>query len=127
MRARPASPALRRLLDMPGVRSLSEAELDGFAAAGLTALFFTGDAARYPEIDDLAIVLPELMKEFPGRFRVGVVDPDGEKRVALRYRVGARPTLLFLREGQVALNLPRLRDWAVYLTEIGRLLATEVT
>ncbi|MGE4483196.1 hydrogenase [Acidocella sp.] len=125
MSAPALSAPLRRLLGLPGVAALSGASLGPFVAHGVSALFFTGNSARYPEIDDLAVVLPELMKAFPGVFRLGVVDPDQERELAVRFKVTVRPTLVFLRDGTVLGSLPRMRDWAVYLDGIAALLATE--
>ncbi|MDD2704605.1 MAG: hydrogenase [Acidocella sp.] len=117
--------SLRRLLQMLGVSALDTAGLDAFIADGVTALFFTGNATRYPEIDDLAVVLPELMKEFPGAFRVGVIDPDAERKLAVRFKISVRPTLVFLRRGEVIASLPRMRDWGVYLDEIAAILTEQ--
>ncbi len=119
------SPSLRRLLQMPGISELKQDDVDAFAAEGLTALFFTGNVTRYPEIDDLAVVLPELLKEFPNRFRVGVINPDVEKKLAVRFRVSVRPTLLFLRDGAVVLSLPRMRDWVEYIQELNKIMTPE--
>lgn len=119
------SAPLRRLLQMPGISALGQDDVDGFTAHGLTALFFTGNPSRYPEIDDLAVVLPELMKEFSGQFRVGVIDPDAEKKLAVRLKISIRPTLLFLRDGTAVLSLPRMRDWSVYMEEISKILSPE--
>ncbi|MDR3504730.1 MAG: hydrogenase [Acidocella sp.] len=119
------SPSLRRLLQMPGITALGQDDVENFTAQGLTALFFTGNVTRYPEIDDLAVVLPELLKEFPGMFRVGIIDPDVEKKLAVRFKISVRPTLLFLRDGAVVLSLPRMRDWAVYIEEISKILSPE--
>jgi hydrogenase-1 operon protein HyaE len=121
------SAPLRRLLQMPGIVSLGQDDVDGFTAQGLTALFFTGNPSRYPEIDDLAVVLPELLKEFPGQFRIGVIDPDTEKKLAVRFKISVRPTLLFLRDGAVVLSLPRIRDWSVYSEEVSKILSPERT
>ena len=119
------SPPLRRLLQMPGITALGQDDVDAFTARDLTALFFTGNPSRYPEIDDLAVVLPELLKEFPGQFRIGVIDPDAEKKLAVRFKISVRPTLLFLRDGTVVLSLPRMRDWSVYIEEISKILSPE--
>jgi hydrogenase-1 operon protein HyaE len=119
------SAPLRRLLQMPGISALGQEEVEGFTAQGLTALFFTGNPTRYPEIDDLAVVLPELLKEFPSQFRVGVINPDAEKKLAVRFKISVRPTLVFLRDGAVVLSLPRMRDWVVYIEEINKLMTPE--
>ncbi|WP_298282163.1 hydrogenase [Acidocella sp.] len=115
------SPGLRRLLQMTGVNALTETTLEAFLAGGLAALLFTGNAARYPEIEDLAVVMPELMKEFPGAFRIGVIDPDAERKLAARFKITVRPTLVFVKGGEVVLALPRMRDWAEYVREIAPL------
>jgi hydrogenase-1 operon protein HyaE len=122
MSADTQTPAMRRLLQMPGITALDAATVDAFIATGITALFFTGNAARYPEIDDLAVVIPELMKEFPGIFRVGVIDPDADRKLAVRFKVSVRPTLTFLREGAIIGTLPRMQDWAIYLDSITAIL-----
>ncbi|OYV26825.1 MAG: hypothetical protein B7X08_00365, partial [Acidocella sp. 20-63-7] len=46
-----------------------------------------------------------------------------DRAVAARYKVSIRPTLVFARDGAVLGALPRMRDWAVYLDEVSRLLA----
>ena len=124
MTANTPSPAMLRLLQMPGVCPVTDDTLETFISSGLTALFFTGNEARYAEITDLAVILPQLMKVFPGAFSVGVVDPDAQKKTAMRYRVAARPTLLFLRDGAVLTSLGRLQDWRVYLEEVAAVLNT---
>ena len=121
------SPALTRLLTKPNVEALTADTLEAFTAQGTTALFFTGNAARYPEIDDLAVVLPEIMAQFPQKFRLGVIDPDTARPAAVKYRITIRPTLVFLRDGVILGALPRMRDWAVYLDEISKLLAPSAT
>lgn len=120
----PIYPAVQRLLSLPNVTALSGGAVAAFIAEGTSALFFIGSAKRYPEVDDVAIVLPELMREYPGRFRVGVVDADTEPAVAQRFGIGIRPTLVFVRDGVEIGTIPRMRDWSVYLAEISALLAT---
>ncbi len=117
------TPAITRLLAKPGVEALTADTLDAFTAHGPTGIFFTGNATRYPEIDDLATILPELMAAFPQKFRLGVIDPDTARPLAVKYRITIRPTLVFLRNGVILGTLPRMRDWAVYLDEISKLLA----
>jgi hydrogenase-1 operon protein HyaE len=117
------SAVLRRLLARPDVVELEGEEVDAFTATGTSLLFFTGNSRRYPEIDDVATVLPELMTAFAGRFRVGVVDPDVDRTAAQRFGVSIRPTLVFVRDGVVLGSIARMRDWAVYLAEIAAIVA----
>lgn len=121
MTASPLTPALQRLFNRPDIQQVSSENLDGFIARGDCILFFTGDAVRYPEIDDVAVIIPELMAAFNNRFKVGAINPDTERATAKRFQVGIRPSLVFLREGVTLGVLPRVRDWAVYLDEIDAL------
>ncbi|WP_081857859.1 hypothetical protein [Thiomonas sp. FB-Cd] len=120
------SGVFQRLLARPDVEQLAGDAVDAFAATGTRVLFFTGNSRRYPEIDDVAAVLPELMTAFAGRFRVGVVDPDVDRTAAQRFGVNVRPTLVFLRDGAVLGSIGRMRDWAVYLAEIAAIVADPV-
>lgn len=118
----PPSKPLARLLQMPGVSVLTTETFDAFIANGLSLIFFAGNESRYNEITDLAVVLPQLLREFPMLTRIGVVDPDSERKLAVRYKVSLRPTLTLLRDGHELLSLGRLRDWAVYIDEIAKAL-----
>ncbi|MDR3522273.1 MAG: hydrogenase [Acidocella sp.] len=115
--------AVQRLLDRPGIAQLSHDTVDEFIAKGDSILFFTGNAVRYPEIDDVATILPELLAAFGNRFKVGVINPDTDRAAAKHFKVDIRPSLVFLRDGQQLGVLPRVRDWAIYLDEISALYA----
>lgn len=113
---------LRRLIERHGVVDLTNGAVGSFIAEGTTLLFFTGDCERYPEIDDVAIVLPEILKAFLGRFKAGLIDPDADPNAAARFDVIIRPSLVFVHDGQSVGMITRMRDWAVYLDEIGTIL-----
>jgi hydrogenase-1 operon protein HyaE len=115
--------ALDRLLAKPGITALTPETVEAYIATGTVALFFTGNTTRYPEINDLATILPELMSEFPAQFRVGIIDPDAHRPLAARYKVTIRPSLVFTQNGAVLGSIPRLRDWSTYVTEIATLLS----
>lgn len=117
-----ASPALQRLAATPGVTDLTGAALEAALAEGTTLLFFTGDAARHREIDDVAVVLPELAKVFPGRFRCATIDPDRDRDAAAQFRVSIRPTLVLVHEGEAVGSIPRIRSWDDYLRQLGAML-----
>ena len=116
------SAALRRLLLRPGVQAPSAEGIDEVVRRGTWVLFFTGDATRHPEVDDVAAVLPELARAFDGGFGVAVVDPDVDREAVLRWDAGVRPTLVFVRDGVRLGSIERMRDWSVYLNEIAALL-----
>ncbi|MGC9270722.1 hydrogenase [Acidiphilium sp.] len=117
------SGAVARLLARPGVVALSAAMVDDFVATGTCVLLFTGDAGRHPEIDDVATILPDLIRACGHAMRTGVIDPDADRASAARFGVTIRPTLVFLHDAAVLGAIPRMKDWAVYLNEIATIFA----
>jgi hydrogenase-1 operon protein HyaE len=111
----PAAPLLMRLVREFGASWVDETSVaDWSTGGGDRVLLLAGDAVRFPEGQDVAAVLPELMKSFPGRFCVGVVPRDNEDAVARRYGSQRWPTLLFFRDGQYVTALAGMQDWDVY-------------
>lgn len=105
---------------------LSEAGLDDFLSSrGEVVLFFTENTYKFLETDDVAMILPELVKAFGGRFSAAVVVPDEQRRLQKRYGFRQWPTLVFLRNGAYLGAISRVRDWQDYLQEISRILASE--
>ena len=89
-----------------------EAFIDG---AGERVLFVTGDPLKNPETMDVAVILPELVMAFQGRFVPGVVAQDVERAVRDRFDVWPTPSLIFLRDGTYLGAIPKVRDWDDYL------------
>ncbi|MCY1373002.1 Hydrogenase-1 expression protein HyaE [compost metagenome] len=86
-------------------------------------MLLAGDPVRFPEGQDVAAVLPELMKSFPNRFQIAVVPRDHEDAVARRYGSQRWPTLLFFRDGQYVTAIAGMQDWDVYLSGVAAALA----
>ena len=90
-------------------------------------LFIWSDPVRFPEVLDVAVVLPELLKHFSAggapRFRIGVVDKASEDAVAQRYGAQRRPSLVFVREGQYVGTVDGMLDWDVYVERFTQTLA----
>jgi hydrogenase-1 operon protein HyaE len=123
-----SSPLIRRLLEHHGYPLVDAETLDGFTAAHEHAvLFFTEDPIRYPESDDVAVILPEPVAAFGRRFAAAVVARPAEK--VLQHRFGFRrwPALVFLRRGRYLGAIAEVRAWQGYLEEIPRILAAEPT
>jgi thioredoxin 1 len=49
----------------------------------------------------IAPILDELAEEFNGRVKVGKVDIDQARQLAVDYSINSVPTLLFFKQGQV--------------------------
>ena len=122
--AAPPAPALiERLASQPGASWVDAASIDAFVALpGDRALFFAGDPVRFPECLDVAVVLPELQRAFPGRFVVGVVRHEDETALARRYGSQRWPALVFLRDGRYVTTIAGMLDWDVYLGRVAQAL-----
>lgn len=117
-------PLIARLTGEYGYPPLDTGNLEAFCAApGDAVLFCAGDPVQYPECLDVAVVLPELLRAFPGRFRAAVAAPALEPDLQARYGINRWPTLVFLRNGDYVGALAGIQDWSVYLARIQDLLA----
>lgn len=119
-----AAPLVARLVEQHGARWIGRAALDAFLAeAGDRVLFFHGDPVRFPELLDVAVVLPELQRAFPGRFQLGVVPRADEDAVAARFAANRWPSLLFLRDGHYVTLVAGMLDWSDYVARVAEALA----
>ncbi|MFA7095665.1 MAG: hydrogenase-1 expression HyaE [Gammaproteobacteria bacterium] len=116
------SPLIERLIRDLAYPQLTAENLEAVTGRGTWMLFFTGDPKAVPESNDVAVVLPELVRAFPGRFSVAVVAREAETDLQRRYGFQRWPTLVLLRDGQYLGALSGMQDWDVYQREIARLL-----
>jgi len=121
-------PLLQRLLDVAAATALEPGEFDAWTGEqGAALLVFTEDPALYRETLDLAVVVPELVQAFAGRFRIGVLLPAAARALAPRYGFRRWPALVLLKDGGYVGAIDGLRDWQVYVDELSRLLECEPT
>lgn len=90
-----------------------------------SVLFFTEEPSRFPETNDVAVVLPELVKAFQGQFKPALVARSDEKKLQSLYGFQSWPALVFLRGQNYLGAITGIQDWSVYLTEIKTILASE--
>jgi hydrogenase-1 operon protein HyaE len=88
-------------------------------------LFFTENPQHFPESDDVAVILPELVRHFAGRFTAAVIDPGSERELHRRYNFTAWPSLVFVRRGAYLGAISRVRDWHEYVSAIEEILAAQ--
>jgi len=123
MTALPLHPLLTRLSNDFGFRTLDAADADTLAAdSGNVLLVFTEDPERYRETLDLAVIVPELAREFSGRFAVVVLLPESARAIAPRYGFRRWPAVVLLRDGAYVGAIDGVRDWSEYRLELARLL-----
>jgi len=121
-----SSPLLDRLTQELGYPLLDIDGLDAFLGNNeYSVLFFTEDPKRYPETNDVAVVLPELVKAFDGRFTPAVIERGAEKTLQTRYGFKVWPALVFLRGNAYLGTITKIQDWSVYLERVGTLLNSE--
>jgi hydrogenase-1 operon protein HyaE len=112
---------LETLASHPGCEVLRKADIDPFLAQHPRALlFFTGDRN---EGLDVAVVVRELASTYQGRLGVGLVDRRDETALMTRFGVVVTPAVVYLRDGQPAELVARMRDWPVFAQACERLLA----
>jgi len=118
------SPLLEAIIEREGLPVVSADTLDDFARAnGDTVIFAVGDWKRHVEVNDVAVILPELIKASNGALKAAVLERDSERQVQTRFRFSRYPSLIFLRDGAYLGVIPQVLDWSDYITEINRILA----
>ncbi len=128
-----AAPLVARLVSHHGAQWVDRDTHRRFAdGSGDRVLFFTGDAVRFPESLDVAVVLPELVAALrpPGGqapFAVGVVCRRDETELARAWASQRWPSLVFLRDGGYVGVLAGMHDWVDYLAQVRALLAAPTT
>jgi len=121
----PAHPLLAQLMTRHGCTEITAANIDAFVAQpGHAMLVFAEDPLRVRETLDIAVIVPELMHAFPGRFRVGVLMPESARPLQARYGFRRWPALVMLSDGRHVGAIDGLRDWDEFLKELARLLET---
>ncbi|MEB8430687.1 hydrogenase-1 expression HyaE [Cocleimonas sp. KMM 6892] len=89
-----------------------------------SVLFFTEDIKRFPETNDVAVVLPELLSVFPD-LSPAIIARNDEKKIQSLYGFRAWPALVFMRRDQYLDAITGIQDWGDYLTQIKSILTSE--
>jgi len=127
-----AAPLVQRLAASTGGHWVDAHGIETFLARGaaepaLQVLFFHGDPVRFPEVLDVAVVLPELRRHFARAggpaFEIGVVVRADEDTLAARFAVVHWPSLVFLRGGRWVETVHGMLDWDVYLQRLQQVFA----
>lgn len=121
-------PLLQRLVEAAPATRLEPDVFDAWIAApGAALLVFTEDPVLYRETLDLAVIVPELAKALPGRFRTGVLLPAAARAIAPRYGFRRWPALVLLKDGRYVGAIDGLREWQDFVEELSALLAAAPT
>jgi len=113
------SPLIDRLTDTFGYPRVTAKTLDAVLhRAENTVLFFTEDPTTTPEANDVAVVLPELIRHFGGRIAPAVVAREDERTLQALYGFNLWPSLVFLRKDRYLGTISKIQDWTDYLEQI---------
>lgn len=120
------SPLIQRLLDDNHATEVDESTLPGFLNQHThTVLFFAGDTRRYPESNDLAVILPELAKAFTDQFQIGLVASNAGTALQQQYGFSHWPSLVVMRGDAYLGVISKLQDWTTYRSELHKILQSE--
>jgi hydrogenase-1 operon protein HyaE len=124
-----AHPLMQRLVREHGAHWVDQATLPAWltAAAGDAVILIAGDAVRFPEGLDVAVVLPELRTESCRPFRIGIATPGDEDAIGQRYGAQRRPSLVFVRDGRYVTTVSGMHDWTDFMALVVNALASPTT
>ncbi len=117
------SPLIKAMIEQYDYPVLSVDTIDDYIQSqDECVLFFTENPVRFPESDDVAMILPELVKEYGYRFNAAVIEQDSQRKLQSRYDFREWPTLVFLRKGEYLGAISRVQDWNEYIMQINTFL-----
>ena len=118
-------PLVEQLFTRHGCVEVTSDNIDAFVGRpGHVMLVFTEDPLRVRETLDIAVIVPQLMQAFPGRFRVGVLLPEAARALCARYGFRRWPAFVVLRDGKHVGAVDGLRNWDEYMKYVAELLET---
>jgi len=122
----PSSPLIERLTGTFGYPRLESLDAfdDFIGSPGVHLVFVPGDPARNLESDDVAVILPEIVAAFEGRFDVAVAGDAIERSVRERVESFQTPNLIFWCAGRLLGDIPKVRDWDDYMARVQAILAS---
>ncbi len=128
MREKPAptpAPLVDRLVDELNYPLLDLSTINDFLSQHEhSVLFFCEDTKRFPETNDVAVVLPELISVFPS-LAPAVISRQDEKKLQSLYGFRSWPALVFMRGDQYLDAITGIQDWTDYLERIKAILTSE--
>ncbi len=118
------TPLIDRLIQEFKYPLLNLTTLDDFLSSHqYSVLFFTEDANRVAETNDVAVILPELVKSFP-QLTPAVIAREDEEALKKRYGFLAWPALVFMHKDTYLDTITRVQDWGYYIDKIKQIMSS---
>ncbi|ASF48020.1 thioredoxin domain-containing protein [Methylovulum psychrotolerans] len=120
-----SSPLLAQLTTRYGYPVLDADNYDFFVYSHKTVvLFFSNDPSQFPESNDVAVILPELLKAVGGQLQAALIAKPIERELQARFRFTGWPSLVFLRNGDYLGVITGIRDWQEFMQETAKILSS---
>jgi len=120
------SPLIKNMIEKYDYPLLNESSIEDFIQSQEECvLFFTENPVRFPESDDVAMILPELINEYSGRFTAAVIEQNSQVKLQMRFGFKQWPSLVFLRKGKYLGVISKVQDWADYIIKINQILTSK--
>ena len=120
------SPLIEQMIETYDYPVVAEDTLEAFLSTNEECvLFFTEDPERFPESNDVAMILPELVKEYEHRFAAAVVGQKSQRQLQSRFGFNEWPSLVFFRDGQYLGAISRVQNWTDYIVGINAILQSQ--
>ena len=121
------SPIVENMIARTGIPVVDADSVTDFIKQSPRAvLFFCADPKRYPESNDVAMVLPELIREFDN-LSGALVAQSCEVELQKQFDFTAWPALAFFKEGQYLGAITGIQNWDDYLEKINALFAKDLS
>ena len=115
--------AIEDMLDGGLMQAVSADGLAEFLAGDeLCVLFFAGGKSQQSDAHDVAVALREIIKDYPGSIRAGLVAEEDAAQLQPRFRVLVSPSLALVHGGTTLEVIPRVREWSDYARAFQRYL-----
>ena len=117
---------LNNMIETHNYPVLDEDTLDDFLNShNEVVLFFSENPQQFPESNDVAMILPELVKAFAGRLEAALISQESQHKLQSRFGFGSWPALVFLRKAEYLGVITQVQNWDDYLRDIRQLLSSE--
>lgn len=121
------SPLVESMLERTGLPRITAETYNAFLADNeQVVLFFCENPERYPESNDVAMVLPEILKGHPD-LKGAIIDRSFERELQKQFDFTRWPALAFFVNGDYRGNMTGIQNWDDYTTQIPDLLSDSPT
>ncbi|WP_167730171.1 hydrogenase-1 expression HyaE [Terasakiella sp. SH-1] len=118
------SPLLESIIERDAIPVVDETGLEAFCVDNeLVVLMVTGDYKRVSTANDLAVILPELVKTYQGQFKPCISQRETEAAFQAKFNFVLLPTLVFLKGEDMLGTISGIMEWSEFITKTNEIVA----